>query len=268
MKTKTILTAAGLACCAALGAATLSVTTAVQTQPDAASPVFAVLKAGSEQPAPSDKAGPPPPGWSAVEVSGPFEGYVRNRDLTKQLDVLPGASIYLAPKDGAGVLEVFTKGDKAEITGLHGSWTQVRLEKTLVGYIRTAPSEASPASAAQASPIAAAPETQAAAPASFPQAAPAPSAAAAPVQGDSVVLSRLFEGKLARTQSMLTPHRPYDWQLVDASGKRIAYVDLSKLLLTERIGNYNGHDVVVLGSMRPVKETNDLVIEVEGFRLK
>jgi hypothetical protein len=67
---------------------------------------------------------------------------------------------------------------------------------------------------------------------------------------------------------MLAPRRPFDWQLVDSSGKRIAYVDLSKLLLTDRIGNYAGRTVVVLGSIMPVRETEDLVIEVEGFRLK
>jgi hypothetical protein len=64
------------------------------------------------------------------------------------------------------------------------------------------------------------------------------------------------------------PKRPYDWQLDDASGKRIAYVDLSKLLLTDQIENYADHGVVVLGSLKPVKDTKDLVIFVEGLRLK
>jgi hypothetical protein len=262
MKTKLILAAAGLSWCAALEAATLTASTAVQTQPDPASPVFAVLKAGSEQPAPSDKAGPPPSGWSAVEIAGPFEGYVKNKDLSKQLDVLPGASVYLAPKDGGGVLTVFEKGDKAEITGLHGGWTQVRLDKTLVGYIRAGQAEPAPAPVAAAVPAASAPAIL---PAPLPT---APASAAPAPQDENVRLSRLFEGTLASTRSVLAPRRPFEWQLEDSSGKRIAYVDLSKLLLTDQIGNYAGHNVVVLGSMRPVKETNDLVIDVEGFRLK
>src|SRR5271170_3698059 len=99
MKIKLTLAAAGLAWCASLHAATLSTTTAVQSQPDPASPVITVLSAGAEEPAHSDKAGVVPDGWSAVEVSGPFEAYVRNKDLTKQLDVAPGAKVYLAPKD-------------------------------------------------------------------------------------------------------------------------------------------------------------------------
>jgi hypothetical protein len=265
MKTKLILAAAGLAWSAALEAATLTASTAVQTQPDPSAPVFTVLKAGSDQPAPSDKAGPPPAGWTAVEIPGPFEGYVKNKDLSKQLDVLPGASIYLAPKVGAGLLAVFEKGDKAEITGLHGGWTQIRLEKTLVGYIRTGQAEPAPAPA----PVATA-TPGVSFPAALPPAPAAPAAAAPAVspQGEAVPLSRLYEGTLASTRSVLAPRRPFDWQLNDASGKRIAYVDLSKLLLTDQIGNYAGHSVVVLGSMRPVKETNDLVIDVEGFRLK
>ena len=260
MKTKIILAAAGFACGAALEAATLSVSTAVQTQPDPSAPVFTLLKAGAEAPAPADRAGPAPAGWSAVQIPGPFEGYVRNKDLTKQLDVLPGAFIYLAPKVESGVLAVFEKGDKAEITGLHGGWTQVRLEKTLVGYIHTGPAEPAPASVAPAPPVASAP--------SAPAAAPGPALASAPAQESNVSLSRLFEGTLTSTKSMLAPRRPFDWQLVDSSGKRIAYVDLSKLLLTDRIGNYAGRTVVVLGSIMPVRETEDLVIEVEGFRLK
>jgi hypothetical protein len=264
MKTQYMLAAAGLAWCAALQAATLNVATAVQSQPDPASPVILVLKAGSEQPAATDKVGPAPAGWTAIDVAGPFEGYVRNRDLTKQLDVVPGSTVYVAPKEGAAALAVFEKGDKAEITGLHGGWTQVRLEKTLVGYIQVSPAgaapAATPAAAAPAAPVAAAPS---AAPVGTAQAAPA-----APAGDQNVALSRLFEGTLATTKSLIYPRRPYDWQLVDLDGKRVAYVDLSKLLLTDQIENYSGHAVVVLGSLKSVKDTGDLVIEVEALRLK
>jgi hypothetical protein len=254
MKIKLALAAAAVTGAAALNAATLSVATAVQSQPDAASAVIVVLPAGSEQPTPTDKAGIPPAGWIAVEVAGPFEGYVRNKDLSKQLDVIPGASILVAPKDGSGVLSVFEKGDKAEITGLHGSWTQVHLDKTLVGYIQVSPPAPAPAAAPAAPPVA--------------PAAPAAAAPAAPAGDGNAGLSRLYEGTLASTKSLLLPKRPYDWQIVDASGKRIAFVDLTKLLLTDQIENYAGHGVVVLGSLEPVQGSDDLVIRVVGLRLK
>jgi hypothetical protein len=259
MTIKLILAAAALSAAAALDAATLSVSTAVQSQPDASSAVIAVLNAGSEQPPLSEKVGPPPPGWLAVDVSGPFEGYVKNRDLTKQLDPLPGSKIFVAPKDTAAVLTVFAAGDKAEITGLHGSWTQIRLDKVLVGYIQTAPSAAAPVAPAPA------PVLPAAVPAAMPSGPMAPAPAGA--SGD-VALSKLFEGTLTGTRTLLSPKRPYDWQLVGADGKRIAYVDLSKLLLTDQIDNYAGHSVVVLGSLDSVPNVSDLVIHAEGLRLK
>ena len=259
MKIKALIAAAALSGAGALNAATLSVATAVQSQPDAASAVIVVLPAGSEQPAPTDKAGVPPAGWIAVEVAGPFEGYVKNRDLSKQLDVVPGASILVAPKDGSGVLTVFAKGDKAEITGLHGSWTQVHLDKTLVGYIQVSPSAAAPVPAAAPSVPEGTPAPAAAAPASNPTSS---------TNGD-VRLSRIYEGTFASTKSILMPKRPFDWQIQDESGKRIAYVDLSKLLLTDQIANYAGHAVVLLGSIEAVNDTSgDLVIKVVGLRLK
>jgi hypothetical protein len=254
MKTKFLLAAAGFACTSALHAATLSVATAVQSQPDPASAVIVVLPAGSEQPTPTDKVGLPPSGWIAVEVAGPFEGYVRNRDLAKSLDVVPGSMVYLSPKETSGVLTIFAKGDKTEITGLHGGWTQIHLNKSLVGYIQTSPDAPS------------APMPPVAAPAPAMPAPATPSAGSD--QGSSAALSRLFEGTLATTKSLLMPKRPYNWQLVDASDKRIAYVDFSKLLLTDRIENFAGHGVVVLGSLSPVQGTDDLVILVEGLRLK
>jgi hypothetical protein len=259
MKIKLVFATASFAFCAGLNAATLSVATAVQSQPDASSSVIIILPAGSEKPTPTDKVGLPPSGWIAVEVAGPFEGYVKNRDLTKQLDVLPGSTVYVAPKEGSGVITIFAKGDKAEITGLHGSWTQVRLDKTLVGYIQTG---ASAAEAISSAPL----------PVSSPTPAPASlrtvSSGSASSDEGNASLSRLFEGTLSSTKSILMPKRPYDWQLDDASGKRIAYVDLSKLLLTDQIENYAGRGVVVLGSLKPVKDTGDLVILVEGLRLK
>jgi len=225
--------------------------------------VITVLSAGSEEPVRSDKAGPVPDGWYAVEVPGPFVGYVRNRDLSKQLDVIPGASIYMAPADGAGLLAVFGAGDKAEITGLHGAWTQVSLEKTLIGYVRAGPPEPAAAPAAAPAPMAPPPAPAA----SAASAAPAAAAPSVPA-GSSAGLSRLFEGTLTGTRSLLSPHQPYPWQLVDPSGSRIAYLDLTKLLLTDQIENYAGHAVVVLGSFGPVKGSPDIVILVEALRLK
>ena len=138
MKTKLALFATWLAAAASLAAAPLTATTAVQTRPDDAAPVVSYLKAGTEpMPAAAVTAlANTPAGWMAVDLAGPFEAYVENKEIGKGLDVRPGASIYLQPKLDSGVLTTMEKGDKVEITGLRGKWTQVHVDKGLIGYIR------------------------------------------------------------------------------------------------------------------------------------
>src|SRR5690606_7767262 len=75
-------------------------------------------------------------------------------------------------------------------------------------------------------------------------------------------LPRLLAGKFVSTRSPFRPRRPYDWALNDDAGKRYAYLDVSKLLLTEQIESYVDHMVVVYGSAKPVPDSKDFVIEV------
>src|SRR5215207_5023511 len=126
MKTKFFLSASlALSTATLLLAAPLEVTTAVHTKPDPSSPAISYLKAGTDPvPAPNAPANLPA-GWIAIELPGPFEGYVENKDLSKALDVKPGVSIRMAPKPDAPVLAVAEKDEKASITGLRGKWTQI-----------------------------------------------------------------------------------------------------------------------------------------------
>ena len=267
--------AAGLAWAAltAATAAPLNETTAVHTRPDASSPAISFLKAGSEPtPAPNLIASTPA-GWMAIELPGPFEGYVENKDLTKSLDVKPGAAIRLAPKADAGVLALANNGDKTTITGLHGKWTQISLERKLIGYVNlggtpgymppiaTTPAAApSPAASAPLSPAPVQPGAYGMAAAG--QAAPMVSL------GDNSALPRQFAGRLVSTRRAFTPRRPYDYALNDDAGKRYAYVDISKLLLTDQIEKYLDHPVVVFGTAKAVPNTKDIVIAVETLQLK
>lgn len=264
---------------AAASAAVLNATTAVHTKPDEASPAITFLKAGSEPVVAKDSIATTPAGWLAIELPGPFECYVQNRDLTKLDDPKIGASIYLRPKLDAGVLTTFEPGDKSRITGIPpGRWTQISLEKKLVAYIHVSsgadvipPAASTPATTAPAS------SAPAAAPMAPPPVAPTAHGSAAPGQPAPVVnlgepagstLPRLFAGKFVSTRSLFHPRRPYDWALNDDAGTRYAYLDISKLLLTEQIESYVGHAVVVYGAARAVPGTKDIVISVESLQLK
>jgi hypothetical protein len=255
------LLAAGLA---PASAAPLTAVAAVQTQPDPSAPVITYLKPGTE-PTPAAEPLPPlPPGWIAVDLPGPFVGYVRNSNFTKDLAVRPGSAIRLEPKEGAGALTTAAKDDKIEIIGLYGNWTQVRLSRSLVGYVEVGP------------PTPAAPETAASEPASEPALPPLPTPSAAPgapapasaASAGNAPLPRYLEGKFTSSRRLFELHPPYPWELVDDSGARIAYLDLHRLLLTAPMSEYEGRDVIVYGPVHTLPGGSKLVIEVQSLQLK
>lgn len=254
-----------LALCVAspLVAAPLTKPTAVHTRPDVSSPAVTVFSAGTEPTPATGDTLPVPGGWLAVELKGPHQVYLHGRDLTKNLDVKPGAEFRTQPKADAPVLTAFEPGDNATITGLSGRWTQFKLEKTVVGYIQISDTaSAAPAPAApQAVESAAAPATP-----SVETARPAPRAV-----GDesAASLPRLFKGQLVPSRrGLIGGRRPYDFQLNDDAGERYAYLDTSRLLLTEQIDKYVDRTVVVYGTARPVPNTKDIVIVVESLQLQ
>ena len=262
-----ILTALAVVAATRLFGAPLPVTTAVHVKPDTLSPAITFLKAGTEPNASLSAPADLPAGWIAVELPGPFEAYVENKDLTKALDVKPGTPIRLAPKADAGVLTIAEKGDKTTISGLKGKWTQISLEKKITGFVNVAAGSSLPAVAT--TPAAAAPMYPTPAPAASASTAPGHAAPTSDVgDGGSSALPRQFAGRFVSTRRALAPRRPYDYALNDDAGKRYAYVDTSKLLLTEQIEKYIEKKVVVFGAAKPVPDTKDIVIMVETLRLQ
>lgn len=265
-------------------AAPLTTTTAVHTKPDTSSPAITFLKAGTEPVAAPGSVATTPAGWMAIEVPGPFEGYVANADLTKSLDVKEGASIRIQPKTDAGVLTLAKKDDKTSITGLHGRWTQIKLERNLTGYIQiggvpgymppiaTTPASAAPRPSDTAAASSRAPATPAPAPVTPSVYGISTPGQAAPMvnlgDGGATTLPRQFAGRFVSTRRPFTPRRPYDFALNDDAGKRYAYLDVSKLLQTDQIEKYIDHSVVVYGAARGTADGKDIVIQVETLQLK
>ncbi len=263
--TKLLIPALWLLGALAAAAAPLAQTAAVHTRPDPAAPTLTFLRAGSSPTLITDPAGATPEGWLAVRIAGPFEVYVENKQIGKSLDVEPGTAFHQQPRGDSPVLSRMEPGDKTSITGLHGRWTQIQLEKDIVGYVRVA------GGAAPATP---APIVVKDIPTATPAPAPAPLPAARPAQvaprgdGGSSVLPRLFQGRFVSSKRPFAPRRPYDWQLNDGAGVRYAYLDITKLLLTDQIEKYVDHVVVVYGTPKPMPGGQDIVIEVESLQLK
>jgi hypothetical protein len=272
MKTKLRSLLALFATAATAFAAPLSSTTAVHARPDSASPAVAVLKAGTEPKIATDAPQGLPPGWQAVELTGPHEVYLHGKDLTKNLDIKPGAEFRTQPKADAPVLAAFAPGDATEITGLSGRWTQFKLNKKIVGYIQTGAAGAAVAESAPNYNPAPAPAYTP--PANMPAAndmtgvsgRPAPRNSTLGDSGSSA-LPRLFKGQLVATRKLIG-RAPFEFQLNDDGGTRYAYLDTSKLLLTEQIDSYIDRTVVVYGTARPVPNSKDIVIQVESLQLQ
>jgi hypothetical protein len=274
MKTNLRLVTLLLATAAAAVAAPLTGTTAVHTQPSESSPTITYLKAGTEPTAAPDAFASTPAGWMAVALPGPFDGYVKNGDIMKSLDVRVGAPVLLTPKANAAELTKIEPSDRTDITGLHGKFTQIRVEKKITGYIHVG------GAGSYASPVTNAPMNTATTHAPLMDPSPVTPMAygvttagrPAPMvnlgDGGSSTLPRFFQGKFVSTRSPFKPRRPYDWALVDNSGARYAYLDISKLLLTEQIDKYIGHTVVAYGAARSVPKNKDIVIEVESLQLR
>ena len=86
--------------------------------------------------------------------------------------------------------------------------------------------------------------------------------------GGSSTLPRQFAGRFISTRRPLAPRRPYDYALNDDAGRRYAYLDVSKLLLTDQIEKYLNLSVVVFGTANNSPDGKDIVIQIETLQLK
>ena len=256
MKIHSCLCPAALLWAATLAAAPLMETTAIHSQADAGSPAIGYLKAGTEPAAAPNVTAPD--GWMAVTLPGPHEAFVANRDLSKDLNVHPGAPLRLQPAADGPVLTTAQDGDAIEVIGLRPGWTQVKLSRDVIGYIKLGGAATAAPAVPPPSPAAAMP------PASAPGFAP-PAGGAAPA-----ALPHTYEGMLTATHRLLFvgPRPDYDYQLESLEGKRIAFLDVAKVSATVKLETLVDSPVSVRGIIRQTDDGRNLVIVAESISLK
>ena len=92
---------------------------------------------------------------------------------------------------------------------------------------------------------------------------------AVPLTGDTAEMPRLFAGKLVLAKrAFINPNPPYDYQLVDVAGRRFAYIDTRRLLLSVKIESYLDCSITITGTVRNTVDGKDLVIAAESMQLK
>jgi len=258
MKIKLPLLALAFAA-ARLVADTVATDTAVFQQADAKSPVLTRLTAGAT----ITPVGEAPAGWRRVEIDGTFNGYARGREITKALSVREGANIYSEPKVTSAVLTVSQKGDQSEVVGLAtGDWLQVRVQKKLQGFIAVGATANRPS----ATPLTAAPAPIKSSAPTAPSTEPGRPVPVAAISADT---PRLFTGTFVAARATLFGSTPvYDYQLTDTNGRRFAYVDMKRLVLTEKIESYLDLQVIITGTVRNTVDGKDLVVAAESIQRK
>lgn len=258
-------------------AAVLEAPLPAYASPDASAPILGTARSGTAL-----SSVPAPAGWAAVELAGPHTVYVTHKDTLKNFEVRPGAAYLSAPRANAPVLGLAGENDVAEFADVEGKFNKFSLNKALVAYVRVpvaqvapvvapAPAPASHAAHAAATPAPAVdtlPPLMDDLPGTLPQNIPAnrPVAPGQSVESGEPRLARTFFGIVASSRNPLRPRRPYDFQLNDDGGTRIAYLDISKLLLTEQIEAFVGRPVSILGTAET--SGHDLVIRVESLKLQ
>ena len=239
-----------LAATAALHAEPLTRAASVYARPEPSATVLKGLPVGTEPTPALNPSEPAPAGWVAVEVAGPRELFVSNGDVGKNLDVKPGAFFYLRPDRRAPVVATMQPGDKAELANLAGDFTSFLVEKPIVGYIKLS------------SGLATAPATP-----TRPNVIVSGPAAAGDI--GRAAMPRFYEGRFAATQNFITYKHPYNFQLIDSTGNRFAYLDISRLLLTDKVDLFVDRVVIIYGTARTLNQDGTKrVIEVESLHLK
>jgi hypothetical protein len=234
----------------------LAADAAVFLHPDAQSPVLTRFKAGALVPLASVDA---PAGWRAVTVAGPFDAYVQNKYVGKDLDVKPGTQLHLAPELTSASFGPMSPGDRAELVGLRGDWSKVKLDKSVIGYLAVGEVANLPAGSSRAAPITTTPSPVV-------TSEPGRPVATGQLTPDT---PRLFQGRLVSARRpIINPNPIYDYQLCDSEGRRFAYLDLRRLILVGKIEDYLDRIVAVAGTMRNTVDGTDLVIAAESIQLR
>ncbi len=254
-------------------AADLAESATAYAAPDDASIVLGTAKAGTRI-----ATTPAPSGWQAVELPGPHTVYIADKDTLKNFDVRPGAAYLAAPRADAPVIGLAGEKDALQFADIAGRYNKFSLARSVVGYVRLPVSPVTPVITTPAAPVEpAAPAGAVAAPAGsfasdanvlrqdIPASSPVRPGHSA--EAGEPQLARIFFGTVASTRNPLRPRRPYDFQLNDDNGNRFAFLDTSRLLLTEKIDTFIGRNVTILGTAEPGK-SGDLIIHVETLKLR
>ncbi|TVR50474.1 MAG: hypothetical protein EA425_09860 [Puniceicoccaceae bacterium] len=209
----------------------------------------------------------------AIFHKGKFELYVRNEDVTKDMQIPVGTQLFLRGERGAPPFTRVEEDDEPELLRIGPGWSTVYLEKMGVGFVRRAdlglpsgrterPPAQIPQGARQSDPPPPRPEPLRQV--ETVRTPPAPDAPADPRSSEAI--PRRLEGIVEEVRRHPFRQPLYPYHLVDQRGRRLAYLDLQALLPTTPPESFLGRWVSVRGLLNTEGDRNERVLRVESMR--
>jgi hypothetical protein len=213
-------------------------------------------------------------GWHFADFSGETEGYVPDAKIGKDLLPVDNTIIYSGPSESSSVLGVYQFGQDLEVIDT-GIWWKVRFSGGFpVYFLLDEPAPLPAVTAAAAAPVEAAPPVIEEAPLVVTDAPAAVAATTLPALLDDTddnprpgVIGQSYHGTFKRSQKHLglfAPKAPY--YLEDAGGDRIAWVDVSEIVIPGSIKDFLDEQVIIHGERSRLK--SDWIIHAQNMRLK
>ena len=233
----------------------------LRLEPEASANAIETIDLNDERLAPAEPVLDPKKradGWKWVDFESKFRGFVMLESVGKDLSVAPGTLVYLRPSETSPVLTTITEDDAVDLVWA-SDWAEIQLTKAIPVYFKTDPQplpeiifdrgyDSDPPTGS--------------APGIFESAKSDPDAP--PASG----LYRFLDGILTTTHGQLGKDGKYALQLVDKKGKRLAYVDSSKIRVPNSIAQYLNRSVTVYGAVTTTKKSGTLVIDAKTIRPK
>ena len=209
-------------------------------------------------------------GWHFADFSGQAVGYVQDAKIGKDMMPVDNTLVYAEPSENSAVIAVYQFGDDLEILDT-GLWWEVRFSGDFPVYFVLDTPPPLPAVTASVEPA--------------PMVAPVIDESAVVAQGTAVAVTTLpapelkdenprpgvigqrYHGTFKRSKKRYGLFKPKTaFYLEDASGDRIAWLDIKEIVVPGSIKSYLDQEVIIHGERSRLK--SDWIIHAKNMRLK
>ncbi len=185
--------------------------------------------------------------WYEITYTDSLIGYVANRDIGKDLAAIPGAKIHLKPNNKSPLLAIVGKDHFTEVIQA-GDWIKLKFEIPITLYFQKR-SDIDAVVEIEDKPFIEVDNKKELIPT------------------NPFNKTRYFEGHLKRVGKPLSITSKYKYQIVKSNGRRIAFIDISNLLVSNLSKTYLNKEVIVYGTPVRLKNSDDFLINAITMRL-